>query len=56
MPAPTGSAPGKFLENGNGVAVWQVEATTIPQPEYTLLGRKLYVLLPFSPVFVVDNP
>jgi len=28
----------------------------IPQPEYTLNGRQLYVPLPYSPVFVIDNP
>jgi hypothetical protein len=56
LPAPTGGAAGKFLQNGNGVAVWQVSGTTIPQPEYTANGRRLYVPLSFSPVFVVDNP
>jgi len=55
FPAPTGGAAGQFLENANGVAVWQVNASTIPQPEYTELGRQLYVPLPFSPVFVLDN-
>jgi|GEM_PF-6621940 len=56
IPTPTGGAPGQFLENSNGAAVWQVNGTSIPQPEYTLLGRRLYVPLPFSPVYVVDNP
>jgi hypothetical protein len=56
LPAPTGGATGQFLENGNGAAVWQVNGTSIPQPEYTLNGRRLYVPLPFSPVYVVENP
>lgn len=56
LPAPTGGAPGRFLQNLNGVAIWQVDGSSIPQPEYTWLGRRLYVPLPFSPVFILDNP
>ena len=57
FPAPSGGPAGSFLQNTGGAAVWQVAATNIPQPEYTLQdGRKVYVPLPFSPVIVSVNP
>jgi hypothetical protein len=56
LPAPTGGPAGQFLENGNGVAIWQVNATgPNPQAEYDWLGRRLPVPLPFSPVYLGTN-
>jgi hypothetical protein len=56
VPAPTGGPSGYFIgPNKNGAAIWQVDttkATTIPQPEYDWLGRRLPVPLPLSPTYL----
>lgn len=56
--APTGGPAGKFLVNQGGAAIWQIDATkatTIPQPEYTLNGRKLPVPMILSPFYIITQ-